>query len=226
MKQLFSNIFQRIFNHSPSHLLLFELITLFSRFKKMEKELEKLQSEIFIINQQHNSSHLKKVESRLYKLLYTLDKERVFSNTNNITSVQNDSSHRIVDGLIEPLCNLLTENGFFTFASCSGHVSVQRITPNHYWKKENWYVLFTTQNDLSIINHIIDELKDENITLSLSTFERPEEEFPFPVFKLSASLKQNLGNFNDHSLYQFNKKLYLYFHKTLNENITMNNNIS
>lgn len=221
MKQLFSNIFQRIFNHSPSHLLLFDLITLFSRYKKIEKELEKLQSELFIINQQHVNSHLKNVESRLYKLLYTLDKDRAFSDTHNVISVHNNSSHRSIDGLIEPLCNLLTENGFFTFASCSGHVSVRRITPNHFWIKENWYILFTTQNEVSIIHDIVDELKDENINLSLNNFDRPGEQFPFPVFKLSASLKQNLGNFNDDSLFHFNKKVYEKFCKLLNKKITI-----
>lgn len=217
MRLLFYNIFQSIFNRTPSHLLLFDLISLFSRFKKVEKELERLQAELCLVNQQHEIQHLKNVESRIYNIMQYMNEEKLLFNKQIETTSNSNSEQKNIDPLIKPICKLLLENGYFTFASCSGHVSVTKIAPNDYWKKENWYLLFTTKNDLKWFKKVMQELELEGVKLKLLPFKKEDGDFPFPVYRLSASLRECIGKYNDQTLYEFNKKIYCKFKFHLEE---------
>jgi hypothetical protein len=76
--------------------------------------------------------------------------------------------YTVIDELIEPLCKLLTENGYITLHSCSAHVV------NKFGNKDNqWNLVFVATKTIKHIKEVLKKIKKKygyNLILEKSDY--------------------------------------------------------
>lgn len=135
-------------------------------------------------------------------------------------------SYSIIDPLIKPLCDLLTENEYITMHSCSSHVKIKKfkavmiLNPAiscHMTDKEKqewmtssykqWYVLFVATVPITDIQKVVKIVNDKyNYNVTCKKAESHGGITRRWVIETFIDV-----NSNDDDIYELNKNIYLEF---------------
>lgn len=205
MKNKWKRIMHNLLSRQPIHSFIGDVVSLNLKTNSLRKRVNELSAIVSAMDP--SSAGVTEAKVLLRSMTFELDDD------GGVDREKYDT----LDPLILPLCTLLCERGFHTFASCSGHVGTYRHKGASAFLKKHWYILFVPGSSLSPVRQAVRTLQEEHgIPIELTRFSKDSHD-PLILYRLQVDLQELHPSYTDQDLERWNRLIYTVFRETLDD---------
>lgn len=216
MKKKLRFILKQLISGKTIHAVLSDLVSLNLKLNAIHKQSEELRAILHQMKRETCNPHTLFQINESLKRVKTIDYE--ISQCDSKDAAMREKYEQM-DPLIKPLCELFSEHGYLTFASCSAHVGAfsSRSYAKPFFKKQ-WYILFMPTEHIHSIREISQTLNEKyGYHLELTRFSKESHE-PLLLYRLQFDIQSYKKDYNDYDLYDINRNIYQEFAAHLQAN--------